>query len=207
MGFTEWTKDGKHLLSPSIDDAGSLCFLSGQESRLLQLQPEGLLNKLKWMFGCFSYFMKCGSVTFLLHVAGSLWIFYSQDGGSVFRKVQQDGRLRRLGGVDRSVCMGNRVPDTWEEKHFQNTLYTHCICLFGCLLKYCAVTFPFCPICFRIFSPFFSFVSFFTSLHFTPLQFDIIFMPSPFIPALHSPLHVYNSPLSHCYFLHRGMVW
>lgn len=39
-------------------------------------------------------------------------IFCLQESGSVFRKVQQDRRFSRLGGVAWSICVGHGVSDT-----------------------------------------------------------------------------------------------
>lgn len=41
-------------------------------------------------------------------------ICYLQECGSVFRKVQQDGRLRSLGWIAWLICVRHRVSDTWK---------------------------------------------------------------------------------------------
>lgn len=53
----------------------------------------------------------------MLHVKHTeyILIFYLHDSGSVFRKVQQDRRVSRLGWVAWVICVGHRVSHTYDE--------------------------------------------------------------------------------------------
>lgn len=65
-------------------------------------------NLREWRtVGEVNYFMDLKMSKVLCVALDGHQIVYSQESGSVFRKVQQDRRFSRLGGVAWSVCVGH----------------------------------------------------------------------------------------------------
>lgn len=132
---------------------------------------------------------------FLLNVE-RYWMFYSQDGGSVLGQVEQHRGLGRLGGAARSVCVGHRVSDTWDEIKMHNIVIGSIPALYWLLLFSCPVRCYYEHRVQSVCTSLFTHVPHLPSPHLRLTQF---ICPRHLFPRLHSPLYVYRSLLSPCY--------